>query len=471
MLIKKYNGNSRDEAINNAKNDLGPNVVIMNIREIRPKGLLGIFKSSTYEVTGALEDDQEKRVTRPSAALGEGGHFDALAGEEAVVSHVEHLEKSTVKDPSDSNSLIKPDKSLNEKINNEAQIEQNKAIDPSLTDEKALAESSLKDAFAAVDSVIKKSEGRSNAKYANEEDKRLDDLLNKKAKPEKKEDDFVELKDSLHEKSETKVLPLNRQFVSMMYNVLLSNDVDEEYVNQILHDMEKVIRSGDNLDYLLSNVYQKMILMMGKPKTITLGESKPRIVFLIGPTGVGKTTTIAKIASAYKLKFGKKVGMLTTDTYRIAATDQLRTYSDILGVPLDVVLTKDDLNEAIAKMGGLDIIFVDTAGFSHKNTEQKKEMANILSTLDTAYEKDVYLVLSAATKYRDLKNIVDIYKEFTDFSLIFTKTDETETFGNIFNIKLYSGADLSYVCDGQGVPDDISVINIQHLVKRLLGGK
>lgn len=470
MLIKKYIGNSRDEAINKAKDDLGPNVVIMNIREVRPKGLLGVFKRSTYEVTGALEDDQERRVSRPSAALGEGGHFDALAGEEAIVSHAESLDSEKITNTSDLNQAENTEKPLDDKIKTEDLNKEN-ASDSSMTSDKALAESSLKDAFAAVDSVIKKSEERSVNKYANEEDKRLDDLLNHDGARLEKGDDFVELKDRLPEKNAGKALPLNRQFVSMMYNVLLSNDVDEEYVNQILHDMEKVIKSGDNLDYLLSNVYQKMILMMGKPKTISLDESKPRIVFLIGPTGVGKTTTIAKIASAYKLKYGKKVGMLTTDTYRIAATDQLRTYSDILGVPLDVVLTKDDLNEAIAKMGGVDIIFVDTAGFSHKNTEQRKEMANILSALDQAYKRDVYLVLSAATKYRDLKNIVDIYKEFTDFSLIFTKTDETETFGNIFNIKLYSGAELSYVCDGQGVPDDISVINIQHLVKRLLGGK
>ncbi|MCR4781978.1 MAG: flagellar biosynthesis protein FlhF [Lachnospiraceae bacterium] len=466
MTIKKFTGNSRDEAIQNAKNELGDSVVIMNVKEIRPKGVFGIFKTSTYEVTAALEDDKTPVKQNPSTALGEGGHFDAVAGERGVVNHVE-----TKKNP------LPPLTSA-----------------PSNQDADALAEESLRSAFKAVNDVIKKSESievnrhRNTENYANAEDKRLDSLLPNmnqevkqptnpayqkapKAVEKPEEDGFVNLKDSINADMEEKSKTTNRQFVSMLYNVLLSNEVDEKYVNQIIKDMEKVIRTGNNLDFLLSNVYQKLVLMMGKPKTIVCGDSKPFIVFLIGPTGVGKTTTIAKLASRYKLNYGKTVGLLTTDTYRIAATDQLRTYANILEIPLDVVLTKDDMNEAIAKMGGLDLILVDTAGFSHKNKGQRKDMEDILNAVDPAFQKDVYLVLSATTKYRDLKAIVDIYKSFTDFHLIFTKLDETDVCGNILNTKLYADTDISYVCNGQGVPDDIEVVNIQHIVKQLLGGK
>lgn len=470
MTIKKFTGNTRDEAIQNAKNELGDSVVIMNVKEVRPKGVFGIFKTSTYEVTAALEDDTTPVRKNPSAALGEGGHFDAVAGERGVVKHVE------------------PKRPVTPPIQKE---------DTSTADDTALAEESLRSAFAAVNEVIKKSESKDysgNAKgtyqndhFANAEDKRLDSLLPGNNTSEIKnpaynrnsivrntpqnEDDFVNLKDAINADMEEKNKTSNRQFVSMLYDVLLSNEVDEKYVNQIIKDMEKVIRTGNNLDYLLSNVYQKLVLMMGKPKTIVCGDSKPLIVFLIGPTGVGKTTTIAKLASRYKLNYGKSVGLLTTDTYRIAATDQLRTYANILEIPLDVVLTKDDMNEAIAKMGGLDLILVDTAGFSHKNKEQRKDMEDILNAVDPAFEKDVYLVLSATTKYRDLKAIVDIYKAFTDFHLIFTKLDETDVMGNILSTKLYANTDLSYVCNGQGVPDDLEVVNIQHVVKQLLGGK
>ena len=469
MTIKKFTGNTRDEAIQNAKKELGDSVVIMNVKEVRPKGVFGIFKSSTYEVTAALEDDATPVRKNPSAALGEGGHFDAVAGERGVVNHVEPKRPQPM--PSQPTE--------------------------SKTDETALAEESLRSAFAAVNEVIQKSESKEYSKqqnsyqndhFANAEDKRLDSLLPGNTPTEVRnpaynrssivrnpvsqpEEDFVNLKDAINADMEEKNKTSNRQFVSMLYDVLLSNEVDEKYVNQIIKDMEKVIRTGNNLDYLLSNVYQKLVLMMGKPKTIVCGDSKPLIVFLIGPTGVGKTTTIAKLASRYKLNYGKSVGLLTTDTYRIAATDQLRTYANILEIPLDVVLTKDDMNEAIAKMGGLDLILVDTAGFSHKNKEQRKDMEDILNAVDPAFEKDVYLVLSATTKYRDLKAIVDIYKAFTDFHLIFTKLDETDVMGNILSTKLYANTDLSYVCNGQGVPDDLEVVNIQHVVKQLLGGK
>jgi flagellar biosynthesis protein FlhF len=469
MTIKKFTGNTRDEAIQNAKNELGDSVVIMNVKEVRPKGVFGIFKTSTYEVTAALEDDATPVRKNPSAALGEGGHFDAVAGERGVVKHVEPKRPQPI-----------PTQQTDSKA-----------------DETALAEESLRSAFAAVNEVIQKNENKEYSKqqnsyqndhFANAEDKRLDSLLPGNTPTEVRnpaynrssivrnsapqpEEDFVNLKDAINADMEEKNKTSNRQFVSMLYDVLLSNEVDEKYVNQIIKDMEKVIRTGNNLDYLLSNVYQKLVLMMGKPKTIVCGDSKPLIVFLIGPTGVGKTTTIAKLASRYKLNYGKSVGLLTTDTYRIAATDQLRTYANILEIPLDVVLTKEDMNEAIAKMGGLDLILVDTAGFSHKNKEQRKDMEDILNAVDPAFEKDVYLVLSATTKYRDLKAIVDIYKAFTDFHLIFTKLDETDVMGNILSTKLYANTDLSYVCNGQGVPDDLEVVNIQHVVKQLLGGK
>lgn len=470
MTIKKFTGNTREEAIQNAKNELGQSVVIMNVKEVRPSGLTGFFKKSTYEVTAALEDDTVPVRKNLSTALGEGGHFDALAGEKGVVNHIEARKQGSSQNDYMVNQ-VNPVKPNPNSVRNEEK------------DKDLLAEDSLKSAFQAVNEVIKKNSPQSAENFDNEKtvlnDKKNISHISDGAVVggnENNDKTFIPLydkadKDNDTRKQENKKPALNRQFVSMLYNSLLSNEVDEVYVNQVLKDMEKVIQSGNNLDYLLSNVYQKMVLMMGKPKTIVCGSTKPLLVFLIRQTGVGKTTTIAKLASRYKLNYGKEVGLLTTDTYRIAATDQLRTYANILEIPLDIVLTKNDINEAIAKMGGTDLILVDTAGFSHKNNVQRKDMEDILNTVDPAYDKEVFLVLSATTKYRDLKEIVDTYKTFTDFSLIFTKLDETDVYGSILNTKLYAGTDLSYVCNGQGVPDDLNVINIQQIVKQLLGGK
>ena len=119
----------------------------------------------------------------------------------------------------------------------------------------------------------------------------------------------------------------------------------------------------------------------------------------------------------------------------------------------------------------MDLVLVDTAGFSHKNQAQKDDLKKLLSNVGDEYEKEIYLVLSATTKYQDLKEIVDTYRGFTDFKIIFTKLDETSAYGNILNMKMYTGADLSYVTTGQNVPDDIEEIDSQKIVKTLLGGK
>jgi len=263
----------------------------------------------------------------------------------------------------------------------------------------------------------------------------------------------------------------NFKFMKMLYRTMLNNDVNEKYVNQILDEAEKVTNSGSNVDIILSNVYQKMILKLGEPNCIDLSGKKPHVIFFVGPTGVGKTTTIAKIAAKYKVEHDKKVAMLTADTYRIAAAEQLKIYANILDAPVKIIYSAEELNQSLETLAEYDLVFVDTAGFSHKNEEQREDIKKLVNGLDLKYEKEVYLVLSATTKYKDLMEIVDIYREIAEYKIIFTKLDETTSFGNILNIRLYSGADLSYMTNGQSVPDDLEVFNTQMVVKQLLGGK
>ena len=263
----------------------------------------------------------------------------------------------------------------------------------------------------------------------------------------------------------------NFKFMKILYRTLLDNEVDEKYVNQILEEAEKIANSNNSVDVVLSNVYQKMILKFGEPNCIDTEGKKPKIIFFIGPTGVGKTTTIAKIASKYKVEQDRKVAFLTADTYRIAATEQLHIYANILDAPMSIVYSAQELNQAIAKVSDNDLIFVDTAGFSHRNETQRMDTKNLIDGLDEQYEREIFLVLSATTKYKDLLEIVDSYREIAEYKLIFTKLDETSSYGNLLNIRLYSGADLSYMANGQNVPDDIEEFNAQMIVKQLLGGK
>ena len=261
------------------------------------------------------------------------------------------------------------------------------------------------------------------------------------------------------------------KFMKLLHNTMLDNEVDEGYASDIIHEIEQINKPNMPFDYALANIYQKMILKFGMPSCITPASSGIKMVFFIGPTGVGKTTTIAKIASIFRVDQKKKVALLTADTYRIAAAEQLRTYANILEVPFRIIYTVEEIDRAIEDFKDYDYILIDTAGHSHQNQTQKESMSNLIHSVDDKIEKEVYLVLSATTKYRDLISIADSYKEMTDYKLIFTKLDETTTLGNLLNLRLYTGAELSYVTYGQNVPDDIEEFNSQSTVKQLLGGK
>ncbi len=428
MTIKKYLGKTKEEAIAMAKEEMGASVVIMNVKEVRQKGFFGIFKSNQYEVTAAIEDDaltpRPFSIEPPPHSTPNRGGFTAVADEPIPL--------------------------------------------PSVSDE-----STLKDAFAAVHQVIEKTEVNKEAKKV--EGKPTEKTTEKPTeKPEdvSKEQVFHPLESMRFvEEISSERDNESQAFFRMLYKVLLENEVDEIYINQFMDGIDRASHSTNGLDYLISNVYQKMILKLGQPEVIFLAKKKPKVVFFIGPTGVGKTTTIAKIASKFKVEQDKKVALLTADTYRIAAAEQLRTYANILDTPLSIIYSPEDIGKEIEKFQEYDLILVDTAGFSHKNDAQREDMKTLLASLPEKYERQIYLVLSSTTKYKDLLDITDSYNGFCNYHLIFTKLDETSAYGNILNIKLKTGAAISYVTNGQNVPDDIEVVDTQKLVKQLLGGR
>ena len=411
MTINKFTGNSKEEAIEKAKEAFGSSAVIMNVKEIKPKGFFGMFKSSTYEVTAAMDEKQQARPT---------GIIDIRADEKIPLPPLKPVNQASFEAAFDKKMDLNEEKSkkpeTSEKSSDEAE------------NTKACSEKERLDSLAA--------------------------MVEGFEKPVLKSQNGDELK-----------------FVRILYRTLLDNDVNEKYINQILEEIEKFLRPGNSMDVILSNVYQKLILRFGQPDTIKLTPGKTKVVFFVGPTGVGKTTTIAKIASKFKVEHDKKIAFITADTYRIAATEQLRTYANILDAPMSVIYSKEELNDAIEKHEQADVIFVDTAGFSHKNEEQKSDIKNLIAGIEPDYDKSVYLVVSATTKYNDLKAIVDAYGKIAEYKLIFTKLDETSSYGNLLNIKLYSGANISYATDGQNVPDDIEVFDTQKIVKQLLGGR
>ena len=257
--------------------------------------------------------------------------------------------------------------------------------------------------------------------------------------------------------------------VQMIYNQLIANEVEEVYANKVIAEIEQSLKPDATVDNILSTVYQKIVLKLGETKELEYESGKTKYVFFIGPTGVGKTTTIAKLASSLKLGKKAKVALFTADTYRIAAVDQLRSYATILGIPLRVIYSETEIADAVEEYKDYDIVLIDTAGRSHKNREQRDDIEKLLLTIPEE-SREIYLVLSATTKYRDLVKITETYSAIAKYNLIFTKLDETTGIGNIFNIKMLTGASLAYTAFGQSVPDDISKINPQEVAKQLLGG-
>ncbi len=452
MTINKFTGKTEEEAMAKVRKELGNAAVIMNIKVIKPKGLGSFFKSSTYEVTAAIEDDELVRQKEEEEAaptqVKKAGSFEAVADDAALLKNAFSA--------------------VNEVLEKQAEEPQKETIPESNKDEEEVDNMVLTTEFEPLAGAAPRA-------------RLIEPTYSKPAgaKPviEPKVTIVGNTEDDIQVNSSSEKLSIdsdNHVFVKMLYNVLLENEVQEKYINQVLEDMDKILHTSHSLDNLLSNVYQKMVLKLGTPTRIMMGMKRPKVVFFIGPTGVGKTTTIAKIASKFKVEEGKKVGLITADTYRMAAANQLQTYANILGVPLNVVYSPDELLDTVKKQtrenDDLDVILVDTIGFSHKNEEQKSDTKKLVTALSGYYDSEVYLVLSATTKYKDLIDIADSYMEFTDFNLIFTKLDETKCLGNIFNLKLYTGSNLSYITVGQNVPDDIEIVNAQKLVKQLLGG-
>jgi flagellar biosynthesis protein FlhF len=425
MTIKKFQGATEEEAIEQAKQELGEDAVVMNVKEIRPKGILRTFKKSLYEVTAAVEEKDNRADAGMALRNAQKTH------ETINVTADEPIQIPPVAAP---------------------------AMDPAKAEQNAIEFIKRNANLLKKDEVVERE--RIEEKLEN-----LQSILEKQMaaekKKEKEEDNFI--------KSDSKKND-NFAFVKMLYATLIDNEVDEKYINQIMDEIEKANWNGNSIDHILSNIYQKMILKFGQPHGIDLTGVKPKVVFFVGPTGVGKTTTLAKIASRLKVDQGKKIAFLTADTYRIAAAEQLRIYANILDTSLSIIYSAEELNHGMEQLEEVDVVLVDTAGFSHKSQTLKEDVKNLIQSLDARYSRETYLVLSATTKYNDLKEIADIYKEISDYKIIFTKLDETTTYGNILNIKLYSNAEVSYITNGQNVPDDIEIFNSQKIVKRLLGG-
>jgi len=250
---------------------------------------------------------------------------------------------------------------------------------------------------------------------------------------------------------------------------LKANSVSEEVIEHIMERLLKKHESLTDIDEMVAReeIYSiiKDIIEKRIPDSNILQEST-RMINVIGPTGVGKTTSIAKLATEQVLKQKRRVAMITTDVYRIAAVEQLKTYAGILNVPIEVVRSADELEAALQKLRNYDLIYMDTTGRNYKEVQHRE---SINEFLNHPVNSDHYLVLSLTTKYEDMKILLDEFVESPVKKLILTKFDETSSYGSILNIAYQYPYQLTYITNGQSVPEDITGIDAAMLAGYLIG--
>lgn len=256
--------------------------------------------------------------------------------------------------------------------------------------------------------------------------------------------------------------------VEQVVRQLRDQAVEEELIQSFLGELrDRAEQPGDleSLAWVRATFREMMERRFPCIDSSRIGDDA-RVIVLIGPTGVGKTTTVAKLAANFALIAEKDVAIITADTYRIAAVDQLRTYANLIGAPLSVVYTPEEMQQAIAEHRERDMILVDTAGRSQYDKMQMNELRTFLAVIE---EPQIHLVISATTKAEDLVDTLERFHTIGFDRLIITKIDETRTLGPLLKLSHLSGKQIAYLTAGQSVPDDIEVAEAGAIAERILG--
>lgn len=255
-------------------------------------------------------------------------------------------------------------------------------------------------------------------------------------------------------------------FMPRLVNLLRENDFSEDYIDTLKGSFENEITLKEVNDLnLLRERFKNFILeSLDISGPIRVGDRKPMVVVLVGPTGVGKTTTIAKLAASFGILQKRKVELFTIDSYRIAAIEQLGKYAELMQLPFTVINSKQEFKSALSNCKS-ELVFVDTAGRSQKNNLGVAELRTILD--GAKIDLDIHLVISANTKYRDIVDVMTRFNQLMYKKIIVTKLDETNTIGSLLSA-LNKENKLSYFTTGQSVPDDIEIASKEKLFDMLI---
>lgn len=278
------------------------------------------------------------------------------------------------------------------------------------------------------------------------------------------EREMAGLKQALHRLAESRTDPSAirelKGYGLEVYERLLDAGVDEAAALSIARKVGTERSDGECI------LAQELALIMGPGAPIQAAPGQRRVVALVGPTGVGKTTTLAKLAAHFALDRHLKVGLITSDTFRIAAVEQLRTYADILGLPVYTVERAEEVTRALEATAGADLVLIDTGGRSHKDEERMAELRELLAI---ARPDEIHLVVSLNMNPRDIDRMLEHYLPIGVNRFIFTKVDETSAPGVMLNIRLKWDRPVGYLTNGQSVPDDLVPSDAANYIRLIMG--
>ncbi|GLH73848.1 hypothetical protein GETHLI_23500 [Geothrix limicola] len=423
MRVKTFEAGSMQDALDVVKKEMGEEAFILSTRTRRRPAALGLGEESIIEVTAAVDEAQIQAGIPPQAAGAPSLTYGLRAPLEAPP--VPPAARRTPREP---------------------------AAPPPPMDLQPLRRELLeiKGAVAAL-----KDNDQRNTSILKELDqmKALLSRIQRQGMPPAQ----LQLPPSLLE----------------MYGDLVANDVEPlialrlcEYAQRALTDQDGDGAAGA-VDPERARLFLRRVIADFIPVAppIQLDPGKMRVAALVGPTGVGKTTTLAKLAAYAQLHLKQKVALLTLDTYRMAAVDQLQQYAQILQVPLHVALTVEDLRSALRFYQDRALVLIDTPGHSPKDTDTLNQLRGLLDELP---EVETHLVLSATTKPRDLTEIATRYEPLKPTRLLFTKLDETSTYGPILSTLARVKRPLSYLGTGQEVPDALELATSRRVADLIL---
>ncbi|HZG57872.1 flagellar biosynthesis protein FlhF [Paenibacillus sp.] len=428
MKVKKYIVDSMPDALQKIRSELGKDAVIINTKEIRVGGFLGMFTKKKVEVVAATDSNPDSAAPTPRVGAASPGA--------AAASRTSGATASPRRTPAAAPSA--------------RQAGLPGAVAPTVPlPPKSMAAEPLAAPAAAV--AAPSAPSRDDALL--QEMKQMREMMQRLSSAQ----------------PGNAALPSLPSAFERIRTRLVEQDVQPELATMLVEEALARFEGrppGDIEAKDASDAVKARIVELLTQRPIELIRQDARLVHFVGPTGVGKTTTIAKLAAEQSLKYRKAIGLITSDTYRIAAIEQLRTYASILNVPLEVVFSSIDLHKALEKMQDRDMILMDTAGRNFRNEMAVSELQSLLRTEE---RKDTFLVLSLSMKYSDMKAVTENFYRFGVEKVLFTKADETATFGSVVNLLHDYRLSLSYVTDGQNVPDDINIADAGNMADELVG--